>query len=249
MPPILDRTLVIAPHPDDESIATGGLLQRTIAAGGIVHVVFVTDGDNNPWPLRFLKKKLRITDTDRAEWGALRREESRQALTILGATAEAATFLGYPDSMLARMARAGDVRARDAITAAIADFAPSLLVVPSSFDLHADHRAIAWFAHSATPGPDIVTYVVHGHPPRDRVAFRIDLTAEEAARKRTAIECHQSQLVLSRKRLLSYARTVEEFYEAEHDVARLDSPFREWSLAMRHAARIVTGRAGPARPP
>jgi LmbE family N-acetylglucosaminyl deacetylase len=249
MPLILDRTLVIAPHPDDESIATGGLLQRAIAAGGTVRVVFVTDGDNNPWPLRFLKKKLRITDADRVEWGVLRREESRHALTALGATRESATFLGYPDSMLARKARAGDMRARDAVAAAIAEFAPSLLVVPSSFDLHADHRAIAWFAHSVTPGPTIVTYVVHGHPPPDRLAFRLELTAEEAARKRAALECHRSQLILSRKRMLSYARTIEELYLAEHDVARLDSPLREWSCALRHAARIATGRAGPARPP
>lgn len=244
MPPIFDRTLVIAPHPDDESIATGGLLQRAIAAGGTVRVVFVTDGDNNPWPLRFLKKKLRITDTDRAEWGALRREESRRALTALGAAGESATFLGYPDGVLARRARAGDTRARDAVAAAIVDFAPSFLVVPSSFDLHADHRTIAWFAHSVTPRPDIVTYVVHGHPPQDRLAFRLELSAEEAARKRAAIECHQSQLVLSRKRMLSYARPIEEFYRAEHDMARLDSPLSEWSHAMRHAARVVTNRAG-----
>ena len=41
------------------------------------HVVVVTDGDDNPWPVRFLKKKLRVTEADRAEWGALRRNESR----------------------------------------------------------------------------------------------------------------------------------------------------------------------------
>ncbi len=249
MPPTLHRTLVIAPHPDDESIAAGGLLQRAIATGGAVRVVFVTDGDNNPWPLRFLKRKLRITDADRAEWGALRREESRRALTVLGAPTASATFLGFPDRMLTRMARAGDLRARDVLAAAIADFSPSLLVVPSSFDLHADHRAIAWFAQAATPAPNIVTYVVHGHPPQGRVAFRLELTAEEAARKRAAIECHQSQLVLSRTRFLSYARTTEEFYEADLDIARLDSRLRDWTCALKHAARVVTRRGcGPARP-
>jgi hypothetical protein len=36
------RVLVIAPHPDDETLATGGLLQRSMAAGGAVRVVFVT---------------------------------------------------------------------------------------------------------------------------------------------------------------------------------------------------------------
>jgi LmbE family N-acetylglucosaminyl deacetylase len=235
-----NRTLVIAPHPDDESIAAGGLLQRAIAGGGETRVIVVTDGDNNPWPLRYLKKKVRIGDADRAEWGALRREESRRALAVLGVPE--ATFLGYPDRMLTIMARSGDFRVRDALASAIDDFNPSLLVIPSAFDLHPDHRAIAWFAHSVAKGGDVVTYVIHGHQPHDRLAFRLDLNAEEAKSKREAIECHQSQLVLSRRRFLSYARNVEEFFEPEFDIARLDSRLRDWSCAMKHAARVVTHR-------
>jgi LmbE family N-acetylglucosaminyl deacetylase len=238
----LTRTLVIAPHPDDESIAASGLLQRAIASGGEVGVVVVTDGDNNPWPLRYLKKKVRISDADRAEWGALRREESRRALATLGVPASATTFLGYPDRLLTAMARDGDLRVRDAIAAAIHKFEPSLLVIPSAFDLHPDHRAIAWFAHGAATGRNVITYVIHGHPPHDRLALRLDLNAEEAARKRAAIECHQSQLILSRTRFLSYARAVEEFHQPEFEIARLDSRLRDWSCAMKHAARVAMRR-------
>ena len=236
----LTRTLVIAPHPDDESIAAGGLLQRAIVAGGEARVIIVTDGDNNPWPLRYLKKKARISDVDRAEWGALRREESRRALAILGIPS--AIFLGYPDRLLTTMARNGDLRVRDAIAAAIDDFSPSLLVIPSAFDLHPDHRAIAWFAHGAAEGYNVITYVIHGHPPHDRLALRLDLNAEEAERKRAAIECHQSQLILSRTRFLSYARSVEEFYQPEFEIARLDSRVRDWKCAMKHAARVMARR-------
>ncbi|MBV8547403.1 MAG: PIG-L family deacetylase [Acidobacteria bacterium] len=238
----LNRTLVIAPHPDDESIAAGGLLQRAIAAGGEVRVIVVTDGDNNPWPIRYLKKKARVTDADRAEWGALRREESRRALAALGVPTTASDFLGYPDRLLTTMARRGDLRVRDAIGALIESFAPSLLVIPSAFDLHPDHRAIGWFAHDVAKGRDIVTYVIHGHPPHERLAFRLDLNAEEAARKRAAIECHQSQLVLSQTRFLSYARPVEEFFQPEFDIARLNSRIHDWGCAMKHAARVVTRR-------
>jgi len=238
----LKRTLVIAPHPDDESIAAGGLLQRAIAGGGDVHVIVVTDGDNNPWPLRYLKKKVRVTDADRAEWGALRREESRRALATLGVPSNASTFLGYPDRLLTTMARRGDLRVRDAIASAIESFSPSLLVIPSAFDLHPDHRAIGWFAHDVAKGCEIVTYVIHGHPPHERLSFRFELNAEEAARKRAAIECHQSQLVLSRTRFLSYARPVEEFFHAEFEIARLDSRLHDWSCAMKHAARVMTRR-------
>jgi len=238
----LNRTLVIAPHPDDESIAAGGLLQRAIASGGEVRVIVVTDGENNPWPIRYLKKKVRIDDFDRAEWGALRREESRRALATLGVPPAASTFLAYPDRLLTTMARRGDLRVRDAIAAAIEAFAPSLLVIPSAFDLHPDHRAIGWFAHDVAKSTNIVTYVIHGHQPHERLAFRLELNAEEAARKREAIGCHQSQLVLSRTRFLSYARPVEEFFHPEFDIARLDSRVSDWSCALKHAARVVTRR-------
>jgi LmbE family N-acetylglucosaminyl deacetylase len=235
-----DRTLIIAPHPDDESIAAGGLIQRAIAAGGDVRVVFVTDGENNPWPLRYLKKKPWVNDADRAEWGALRREEARRGLATLGASPASAVFLGYPDSMLTGMARAGDFRVRDALAAAIDDFAPSLLVLPSWFDLHADHRAISWQAHAAASGRNVVTYMIHGHAPQGRLAFRLDLSAEEIARKRAAIECHQTQLILSRRRFLSFAKPVEEFHEAEFDVARLASHLHDWSCSLKHALHVVT---------
>jgi len=39
--------LVVAPHPDDETLATGGLLGRLIGAGCTVRIVFLTDGERN----------------------------------------------------------------------------------------------------------------------------------------------------------------------------------------------------------
>nr|MBP6330775.1 PIG-L family deacetylase [Dokdonella sp.] len=42
-----DRVLVLAPHPDDEVLATGGLIQQALAAGAALRVIVATDGDNN----------------------------------------------------------------------------------------------------------------------------------------------------------------------------------------------------------
>src|SRR5512143_3590489 len=39
------RLMVFAPHPDDETLGAGGLIQRVLATGGKVRVVFVTNGD------------------------------------------------------------------------------------------------------------------------------------------------------------------------------------------------------------
>lgn len=40
-----ERLLVVAPHPDDETLAAGGLIQRVLMRGGAVRVVLVTAGD------------------------------------------------------------------------------------------------------------------------------------------------------------------------------------------------------------
>src|SRR5690242_7448135 len=40
-----DRLLIIAPHPDDEALAAGGVIQRAIARGARVRIVVLTDGD------------------------------------------------------------------------------------------------------------------------------------------------------------------------------------------------------------
>ena len=42
------RLLVIAPHPDDEVLGAGGLMQRVHATGGAVRVVYLTDGEGYP---------------------------------------------------------------------------------------------------------------------------------------------------------------------------------------------------------
>jgi len=73
-----DRVLVIAPHPDDESIACGGLLLAARDADARRRVVTLTDGDNNPWPQRWIEKRWRIDATARARWGARRRARTRR---------------------------------------------------------------------------------------------------------------------------------------------------------------------------
>ncbi len=47
-PPQIDpgeRLLVVAPHPDDETLGAGGLIQRVLENHGQVRVVLITAGD------------------------------------------------------------------------------------------------------------------------------------------------------------------------------------------------------------
>jgi LmbE family N-acetylglucosaminyl deacetylase len=238
----LARTLIVAPHPDDDAIGAGGLIQRAVASGARVRVVFATDGESNAWPQRFMHRKLVIRKDDRARWGAMRREEAVEALGRLGVERDAARFLGFPDQKIAALARAGCPKIHAALKSVIDDFQPTLIVAPSSRDLHADHRALAYFVHRiAGESTPIVTYVIHGDPIAERMAVRLELTPREQLWKRQAIECHKSQLLLSRDRFLSYARPVESFYAAEHDVVGIDTASSQWLAAFRHAGRVLFG--------
>ena len=44
---IKDSTLLIAPHPDDEIIGCGGLIQKFVAQGLNIHIVFMTGGEKS----------------------------------------------------------------------------------------------------------------------------------------------------------------------------------------------------------
>ena len=55
-----DRLLMLAPHPDDEALAAGGLLQRAIGADAEVRILYVTSGENNPWAQRANEWRWRL---------------------------------------------------------------------------------------------------------------------------------------------------------------------------------------------
>ncbi len=240
--PDLTRVLVIATHPDDDVIGAGGLIQRTIAAGGALRVLFVTGGEKNEWPQRAMLRKWRITAADRADWARLRKGEAECALDRIGAGATCSFFLGFPDQHLSELARRGDSALLDQIAAHVAEFRPSLVVAPSHFDVHTDHRASSYFTHRVVGGTvPIATYLVHGTPPTTRMLFTIHLTAEEQERKRAAIACHKSQLFLSRKRFLGYARDTETFYGPEYDLVLVDSAMSDRVSSLRHAFAAVFG--------
>ena len=247
-----DRTLIVAPHPDDEVIGAGGLIQRA----GQVRVVFVTAGENNPWPQRVMQRKWIIGAADREEWAALRRREAAASLGILGAPDDSAIFLGFRDQEIMPLARHGDQRLTEVLRGIIRDFQPSLVVSTSAQDFHADHRAVAWFTHHAVRGigdnaPEIVTYVVHGEGAPHRLHLSLELTERERERKRRAIECHASQLLLGRRRFLSYAQPHEDFFAPEFDLVCAESRTRERAGKLRHACFVLFGgrRNQPARVP
>lgn len=221
-----DRLLVVAPHPDDETLACGELIQSALAAGAAVRVVFATDGDDNPWPQRWIEKRWHIGARERQRWGARRREEASRALQVLGAGAIESRFLGRPDQGLTDDLMRDDALV-DTLAAEIAAFAPTQLALPSLGDRHPDHSALHVMLelallrarHACTR----LAYAVHG---AKEAELGLVPTPQFQTRKCAAMACYASQLALSRRRMFAIARKPESFAEttaAPLDLARGES--------------------------
>lgn len=80
--------LVLAPHPDDESLAMGGAIAAASAIGRRIHVAVVTDG---------ARSHPNSECHPPARPRALRRREVWQAVAILTEGSGVVHWLGYPD--------------------------------------------------------------------------------------------------------------------------------------------------------
>lgn len=211
------RLMIFAPHPDDEVLGCGILLQRARAIAAATRVVYVTDGENNPWPQRFLERKWRLDSSDRKRWGQLRRAECLASLRVLGHDPSTVCFLAMPDQGLTSLLLKDCSSALAALTRSINDWAPTHVFIPSATDIHPDHSAIAVMLSLVLQElpedrwPDAVwSYAVHKHSAAFCArAYRLPQSADETARKMQAVYCHQTQLKLSSRRFLSYAARPE----------------------------------------
>lgn len=210
-----DRLLILAPHPDDESIATGGLIQVARDAGAATRVLVLTDGDNNPWPQRWIEKRWHIDAAARSRWGARRREEARTAMHMLGLHTDDARFLGLPDLGLTDLLMRNDQAMIDTLRATIDEFRPTVFVVPALSDRHPDHSAAHILARLALQqsgnAPRLLAFGVHGRSAGNVV---LPLNSAQRQTKANAILAHASQVRLSRRRFLGYATDRESFDDA-----------------------------------
>lgn len=92
-----DRLLILAPHPDDETIATGGVIQKAVGLGLPVRVVFLTYGDNAETAFTVYRRRPVVRGKSVQQMGLVRHDEGVAAAGVLGLHRDQLTFLGYPD--------------------------------------------------------------------------------------------------------------------------------------------------------
>ena len=100
-----ERLLVIAPHPDDETIGAAGLIQRVIERGGSVRVVLMTAGDAYSEVVRHETRKPEPSSADFIAFGERRIKESQAAMLELDQRGIRLQLLGFPDGGLDALLR------------------------------------------------------------------------------------------------------------------------------------------------
>ena len=184
--------LVIAPHPDDETLGCGGLIARRRSEGRRVVVVVLTDG-------RALLVRFGIlTDPTPEEVSRLRKDETRRAFRILGGDPADLRFLDFENERL--IEKKAEAVAK--VAAMLKEIKPSEVYVTSPFEAHPEHVAANAIVREARAAagvlPTLFEYSVSPRkgqpapgPPRRRL--EVDVSAQRA-REREALGVFRSHL-------------------------------------------------------
>ena len=174
-PPYARRALVIAPHPDDETIGCGGTAALLARQGTEVRVLVATDGQAS------------VDEGGRVrEVADLRRERVARSCAALGLGPP--SFVGLADG---RVAAGGEV-----LVASLAEaarfFDPEVVFVPWPLDDHPDHRAVAaCLAQVLLPADvEVWCYEVWSSLPANRI---VDVTEGWEAKTRALAQHHSDQ--------------------------------------------------------
>ncbi len=190
-----DKVLIISPHQDDETLAVGGYIQRSVEVGAKVKIVLVTDGN-------------------RRKFGQDRDEEFFQATSKLGVKKDDLKFLDFPDGQLKNTPKD---KLSNSILSEMINFSPTIIFYPDKSDRHSDHHVIGEVVESLISNSTNIyaySYLVHFKyfpqpiglhhgfyllPPIKLIDFdhnwqKFSLSSDEENKKYEAISIYKSQL-------------------------------------------------------
>lgn len=183
--------LVLAPHPDDETLACGATMARKVDAGTEVHVLVVSDSADE------------ASDGGPQEEVTIRNAELRRASRVLGLPDGAVDHRRFPDTRLDTVTDA----LCDVVADAVRQLRPQEVYTTSVSDPHSDHAALGRATRRALAGagPRLLVYPVwQWERPRSWLQTLRDTSRPEAVRtagyldrKRSALGEYRSQITMS----------------------------------------------------
>jgi LmbE family N-acetylglucosaminyl deacetylase len=180
-PPRL-ATLIVAPHPDDETLGAGGLIAAQRCSGVDVRVAAVTDGEK--------------AYADMPELPAQREKEQTNALRRLSVPEDCIVRFRFPDGRVASF----ETQLEESLAPLIS--ADTLVVTPWKRDHHPDHQACGRVAEklakrSGAPLCSYFFWTWHYGTAQELKALPVRRFFLDDALLRTkaeALSCHRSQL-------------------------------------------------------
>lgn len=184
------RVCILAPHPDDEILGCGGLIQQLIDQGNPILIIAVTNGTaSHPHSKQYTAHDL----------NQLRPQETLTALAHLGATDQVQRVaLNLPDGQVYQQ--------KNSLYLALENIIQDqdILVATFAQDGHPDHEGTGKIAEKFARDHGLVCYQVliwawHWAKPNDaRIpwprAQRLDLSLSEQKKKREAVEYFKTQI-------------------------------------------------------
>lgn len=233
------RVVVVAAHPDDETLGAGGLIAELAAAGRPPQIVVATDGSaSHPGSATLPPDRL----------AALRADEVRRAVALLSPDSPV-TLLGHRDGSV--------LEEREPIAAELAEIcgaSVATLVAPWRGDGHRDHRVLGeicaelaaqtgallleypiWLWHWATPAdPDVPWSHMRALPLSDRsIVLKNRAVRAHITQVRAASPAAADEAPLHPEFLRAFDRDVEVFVTAGEPSNDLPSAFFDASYARR----------------
>ncbi|TCS71940.1 LmbE family N-acetylglucosaminyl deacetylase [Sulfuritortus calidifontis] len=122
--------LIVAPHPDDEVFACGGLIAHKLARHERIDILYMTQGEAS---------HADCCELDRGKIAAARRQLARQALDTLGGSGIKMHWLDLPDDGVPAPGSHRFDEAALRVGKIIDDIKPSQILIPHELDTHSDH--------------------------------------------------------------------------------------------------------------
>lgn len=188
--------LIVAPHPDDETLGCGGLIAQRRSEGRRVVAAVLTDG-------RALLVRFGIlTDPTPEEVSRLRKDETRRAFKILGGDPADLRFLDFENERLVQQ----KAEAVAKVAQILRELTPAEVYVTSPFESHPEHVAANSIVREACAAvgvnPTIYEYTVSrkkGQPPQiaPRREHKVDVSAQRAREKEALAQFRSHLGILS----------------------------------------------------
>lgn len=177
------RWLVLAPHPDDETLGAGALIAHCAASDRLGGIIFLTDGTGS-----------HPEGTPRI--AMIRRKEAYHAISRMNAAAALTIWMGWRDAHPFGIDSKAFARDADRLAAIIRGQRIDAIAVTDDSESHCDHVAAFRLAEAASSRARraVALFAYHVWSEAPRCVRRIATPAMPIGKRRHALLAHRSQM-------------------------------------------------------